>query len=466
MRQRLSVPFLASAIVLSACASAPAPQPAALATQATGPLLSAEAASPSTAEVPRDWWRLYDSPELDSLVSSALENNRSLALAAANLEQVRAGLSEARAALLPSTTASGNAQYVRDPALAPGDVTTGAYGLGFETAYEVDLFGRTRSSIEAARQDTRAAETAYQSAALMVAGETARAWIDYCAGGIQLQTAQSNYQLQSETLDLTRTLFDAGRGIRLDVVQAEAARRRAEADIPSVRAARDASLFRLARLTGQTPTEMKALLPACPGMPQLVSGLPTGDGAQLIARRPDVRQAEYQLGAAAARVGVATADLYPSVRLGGSIGTSSVEAGDLFTSSGFSFSAGPLISWNFPNTTVARARIKAAEAGVDAALAQFDETFLTALEEAETALTNYAAERERQAALEAALEASEEAAELARTRYRIGTANFLSVLDAERTLVETRLSLARSEAARASAEINVFMALGGGWTGD
>jgi len=161
----------------------------------------------------------------------------------------------------------------------------------------------------------------------------------------------------------------------------------------------------------------------------------------------------------------ASRPLRPSVRFGGLVGTSSVGTSDLFTSSGLSFDVGPLISWNFPNVTVARARIKAAEAGVDGALSEFDETFLTALEEAETALTNYADARDRYAALEAALEASEEAAELARTRYRVGTANFLSVLDAERTLVETRTTLAQSEAARASAEINVFMALGGGWDG-
>ena len=465
MSRRLKVLSLASALAVAACATAPAALDAPIAARASGPLLSAEAVSASTADVPRDWWRLYNSPELDALVAKALATNRSLASAAANLEQVRAGLTEARAALLPSTTASGSAQYVRDPSLTPGNVKTDIYSLGFETAYEVDLFGRVSSSVEAARQDTLAAETAYQAAALIVAGETARAWIDYCAGGIQLETAESNYRLQSETLDLTRTLFDAGRAIRLDVVQAEAARRRAEADIPSVRAARDGSLFRLARLTGQTPTELKAMLPACPGMPQPLSVLPTGDGAQLIARRPDVRQAEYQLASAAARVGVVTADLYPSVRFGGSVGTSSAGTSNLFTSSGFSFGVGPLISWNFPNVTVARARIKAAEAGVDGALAQFDEAFLTALEEAETALTNYAAERDRYDALEAALEASEEAAELARTRYRVGAANFLSVLDAERTLVETRTTLAQSEAARASAEINVFMALGGGWDG-
>jgi len=456
---------LIAALAMGACASSPAALEAGLATRADGPLLSADASIVSKAKVPRDWWRLYDSPELDGLVTRALENNRSLAVAEANLAQVRAGLRETRAALLPSTTASGSAQYARDPSLAPADTETDIYSLGFDMAYEVDLFGRVSSSVEAARQDTLAAENALQATALMVAGETARAWIDYCAGGIQLETAEANYRLQSETLDLTRTLFDAGRAIRLDVVQAEAATRRAEADIPSVRAARDASLFRLARLTGQTPAEMQAAVPVCPRMPQLASLLPAGEGAPLIARRPDVRQAERQLASAAARAGVATAELYPSVRLGGSISTTSIGGNDLFSSDGVSFGIGPLISWTFPNISAARARIAAAEAGVDGALAQFDETFLTALEEAETALTNYAAERDRYAALEAALAASEEAADLARTRYRVGTADFLSVLDAERTLVETRTSLAQSEAARASAEINVFMALGGGWAG-
>jgi NodT family efflux transporter outer membrane factor (OMF) lipoprotein len=453
-----------AALALNACATAPAAPASSVAPRVEGALVSAPAAGVAAAPVPKDWWRLYDSADLDALVTQALTNNRSLAGAAANLEQVRAGLSEARSALLPSTTATAGGQYTRDPSFTPGDVETDVYSLGFQTSYEVDLFGRVGSSVEAARLDTAAAEAAYQSAALMVAGETARAWIDYCAGNVQLETAQSNYGLQEETLSLTRTLFDAGRGIRLDVVQAEAALRRAEADIPSVRAARDAALFRLARLTGQTPAEMSHAVPACESMPQLVSLLPSGESAALLARRPDVRQAELQLAGAAARVGIATANLYPSVSIGGSVSTASLGgAGDLFSEDGLSFGLGPLISWNFPNVAAARARLKAAEAGVDIALANFDETFLTALEEAEIALTNYAAEKERYAALEASMAAAEEAAELARTRYRVGSDNFLAVLDAERTFIETRTALAQSEAAKASAEINVFMAMGGGW---
>lgn len=453
-----------AALALNACATAPAAPASSVAPRVEGALVSAPAAGVAAAPVPKDWWRLYDSADLDALVTQALTNNRSLAGAAANLEQVRAGLSEARSALLPSTTATAGGQYTRDPSFTPGDVETDVYSLGFQTSYEVDLFGRVGSSVEAARLDTAAAEAAYQSAALMVAGETARAWIDYCAGNVQLETAQSNYGLQEETLSLTRTLFDAGRGIRLDVVQAEAALRRAEADIPSVRAARDAALFRLARLTGQTPAEMSHAVPACESMPQLVSLLPSGESAALLARRPDVRQAELQLAGAAARVGIATANLYPSVSIGGSVSTASLGgAGDLFSEDGLSFGLGPLISWNFPNVAAARARLKAAEAGVDIALANFDETFLTALEEAEIALTNYVAEKERYAALEASMAAAQEAAELARTRYRVGSDNFLAVLDAERTFIETRTALAQSEAARASAEINVFMAMGGGW---
>ncbi len=453
-----------AALALSACATAPAAPDSSVAPRVEGALLSAEAANVAATPVPKDWWRLYQSEALDGLVTQALTNNRSLAGAAANLEQVRAGLSEARSALLPSTTATAGGQYVRDPSFAPGDLENDVYSLGFEMAYEVDIFGRVSSSVEAARQDAAAAEAAYRGASLMVAGETARAWIDYCAGNIQLETAQSNYGLQEETLNLTRTLFDAGRGIRLDVVQAEAALRRAEADIPSVRAARDAALFRLARLTGQTPAEMSQAVPTCESMPQLVSLLPTGESAALLARRPDVRQAELQLASAAARVGIATANLYPSVSIGGSVSTASIGgASDMFSEDGLSFGLGPLISWNFPNVAAARARLAAAEAGVDIALANFDETFLTALEEAEIALTNYAAEKERYAALEASAAASEEAAELARTRYRIGSDNFLNVLDAERTFIETRTALAQSEAAKASAEINVFMAMGGGW---
>ncbi len=178
---------------------------------------------------------------------------------------------------------------------------------------------------------------------------------------------------------------------------------------------------------------------------------------------PDVRAAERRLAAATARIGVATADLYPSISLGGSIGSTATSTGDLFSSRGFRFNIGPLISWEFPNVSAARARIAQAEAASRGALASFDGTWLTALQEAETVLTRYAAERDRLATLTRGRDQSAEAARIARLRYQAGAESFQIVLDAERSLAEAEAALAASQSQLSDRTITLFLALGGGW---
>jgi len=473
-------PLALAAIVLAGCVGVPGPRESLIAARPAGPLLSATDPAFTTGEPRGDWWRLYASAQLDGLVADALAQNRSLTEAAAVLEQTRAGLREARAALLPSTTVSASARYIRQPLALGGagfpggglgiplgdlgeSIETDIYTAGLEAAYELDFFGRVRSSTEAALQEAHAAEAAYQSAALMVVGETARAWSDYCAGEAQVAVAERNLRLQARSLELVRALHEAGRTTGAEATQAEAAAQAARAAVRAVSAARDGAVFRLGALTGRTPAEMTAALPACTAVPRLSAPIAVGDGAALLARRPDVRQAERLLSAAAARVGVATASLYPSVTLGAAISNVALEPSGLASSDGLSFSIGPLISWSFPNIAAARARIAQAEAGADAALARFDQAILTALAETETALAVYSAERERRSALEGAREASVETAAVARARYEAGAADLLSVLDAERALADTEAALTRADAAVASAEVALFMALGGGW---
>ncbi|HUH23358.1 MAG TPA: TolC family protein [Brevundimonas sp.] len=184
----------------------------------------------------------------------------------------------------------------------------------------------------------------------------------------------------------------------------------------------------------------------------------------MLARRPDVRQAERSLAAAAARVNVATASLYPSISLGGSLGSTALDAGDLGEDANFRFSVGPLISWSFPNIAVARSRIAQAGAGSDAALANFDQTVLVALQETETALANYAHELDRRSALQSARDQAARAAQLSRLRFDAGVDSFLTVLDAERTLAGADAQLASSDALVTTYQISLFKALAGGWS--
>lgn len=458
-----------AALLLAACAVGPKAPDAVIPVQGQGAFIGSQSASVSTEAARADWWRLYNDAALDGLIQQALTENNELEAAAANLRAVRASLSEARAGRLPTTNANAGfnrsrASTITNPAANGAkldDVDT--YSVGLDVSYEVDLFGRVESAVRAARGDAAAAREALEVVRISVAAETARAYADTCSANAQIAVAERTIELQGKTVDLTQRLLDGGSGNGLDVARARAALEQTRASLPPLRASRDGALYRLATLTGRTPAEASEAARGCQSPPQLSQPIPIGDGAALLARRPDVRQAEARLAAAAARVNVATASLYPSISLGGSLGSTALDSSDLGEDANFRFSVGPLISWNFPNIAVARARIKQADAQTDAALATFDQTVLTALQETETALSSYANELDRRTALRTARDQAATAARLSRLRFDAGADSFLTVLDSERTLAGADAALAASEAQVTTYQIALFKALAGGW---
>jgi multidrug efflux system outer membrane protein len=464
-----------AALLLASCAVGPKAPDATLPPSASGAFIGTASPAVSTSSARDDWWRLYNDPVLDGLVGEALVNNNELEAAAANLRRVRAALGEARVGRFPSTTASAGYTNGRPSAatLPAGSLPAGesapdsdTYTAGLDVSYEVDLFGRVESTIRAARADSAAAEAALDIVRVTVAAETARAYADACSSNAQIAVAERTIGLQSNTVDLTQRLLDAGSGNGLDVARARSALESTRSTLPPLRAQRDGALFRLATLTGRTPAESSAAARACQAPPQLAQPIPVGDGAALLARRPDIRQAERNLAAAAARVNVATADLFPRITLGGSAGATALDASGLGDSENFRFSVGPLISWSFPNVFAARARIEQASAGSDAALATFDQTVLVALQETETALANYANELDRRAALQSARDQAANAARLSRLRFDAGADSFLTVLDSERTLAAADAQLASSSALVTTYQIALFKALAGGWANE
>ena len=460
----------ASAALLAACAVGPKPVTPTTPVSSQGGFIGAQSGAVSAAPVEGNWWRLYNDPVLDGLIQQAMAENNELEAAAANLRAVRASLSEARTNRLPTTTAAGavnrsQSSTITNPAAGGAELPEiETYDVGLDVAYEIDLFGRVESAVRAAKADARAAEAALETVRITVAAETARAYADTCALNAQVAVAERNIDLQSQTADLTQRLLAGGVGNGLDVARARAALEQTRASLPPLRAGRDAALYRLATLTGRTPAEASEAAKACSTTPQLSQPIPIGDGAALLARRPDIRRAEAELAAAGARVNVATAGLFPSIRLGGSLGSTALDASDLGNSENFRFSVGPLISWSFPNVFAARARIKQADARAEAALATYDQTVLVALQETETALSSYANELDRQRALREARDQAATAARLSRLRFDAGVDSFLSVLDAERTLAGADAALAGSEQAVANAQITLFKALAGSWT--
>lgn len=453
---------------LAACSFAP---DVPISTVATTPIAQSEfvtaAIAPVSPEAPGStWWRLYDDPELDGYITKALSENNSLKAAFANLDRVLAALGESRSAYLPSTDINAGATYERDAAqraTQKANMEDLSYTSGFSLSYEIDLFGRVRNSVAAARADAQAAESALHTSRITIAAETARAYADICSANQQIAVTENTLNLQTRTVDLTRQLTEGGQGTKLDIVRAQVNVENTKASLPQLKADRENARFRLATLVGQPPAAMVDAATDCTRAPIVAATIPVGDGAGLIARRPDVREAENALKAAAARVGVATAELYPQISLGGSIDTTALQIASLKEDGAVSFSFGPLISWTFPNIWAGRARIAAAEAGMAQALAEFDQAVLVALEETETALQNYAAELERQAALKLARDAAAQSALMAQSRYELGADDFITVLDAERTLAEADITLAQSQANTTQFQIGLFRALGGGW---
>lgn len=470
MSIRTSILATLSALALSACAAGPDRVASTAPPSATaGPFLAATDGVVTANPLPKDWWRLYRDPVLDTLVSDALTANTDIRQATARIDRARAALRGARGDRLPQTSISASGGYARVPeGQAPmgADRSDASFSLGADVSYEIDLFGRVGNGITAARGDLAAARADADAVRVMVVADTTRAYADAASAAARIAVARSIVELLDETLRLTRKRHDAGLADGLAVARIETLRDQRAATIPAIEAQRSAALFALATLTGRTPSQLPAISGERSVPLEIDTPLPVGDGAQLLARRPDVRAAEERLRADTARIGVAKADLYPRITLGGSISSQANSIDNLFAGGPVGFFLGSLISWAFPNTEPVRARIDAANADAAGSLAAFDGTVLIALQETETALSAYARALEQRRALEEARAAAQHAAAITRAQNREGVIDSLQTLDAERTLAEARASLADQDAIVSRNQIALFRALGGGWGSD
>ncbi|HEX7873429.1 MAG TPA: efflux transporter outer membrane subunit [Sphingobium sp.] len=459
----------ASAATLAACAAGPDYKRPPVSASAEQPFIAARPALTTPDAVQDDWWRLYNDPVLDQLVADTLKANTDLRVALANWDKARAMLRESRSQRLPQTQIDASGNYNRFSSLQrmPGLPTEDwRVDGGLSVSYEVDLFGRVKRSIEASRADADAALAAADGMRVAIVAETVRAYADASSAAERIGVAERTLDLLDKTVTLTTKRFDAGRTTRLDVSRVSALRNQQLATLSPLRAQRDAALFRLALLTGRAPADLPPQVGVRAATLRLDRPVPVGDGRALFARRPDVREAERKLAGETARIGVATADLYPKISLGASIGSTGNDIGNLFGAGPLRWLAGPLLSWAFPNIEGGRARIAQAQASTRAALAGFDGTVLKALQETETALSAYAHVLEQRQALRDAAEQARVAANISRAQLREGRVDFLTVLDSERTLAGAEADLAEVDAQVAASQIDLFRALGGGWQSD
>jgi NodT family efflux transporter outer membrane factor (OMF) lipoprotein len=434
------------------------------------PLISTTPTAETVAEPPNDWWRLYHDDTLDRLLQEAFTANTDLRVAAANLTASRAVLQATRSQRLPQTQADVSATYGRDPVTEEILELTGRdaesiwlYEGILEVSYEVDLLGRVRRSIEAARADTASVIATRDVVKITVAAETARAYAQVCALGEELNVAHHSLDVVSREAEITNNRREAGAGSEFDVVRAQELVAQVRASIPPLEGQRHAAFFELAAVLGRPPSKAPAEVESCVLPPRLNDLIPVGDGASLLKRRPDVRQAERRLAGATARIGIATADLYPKIELRGFIGGVSTEPDQFVTNKGIAWGLGPAISWTFPNQAGPRARVRQAEAATVAALASFDAVVLQALKETEQALALYGAELDHRQALSEAQDRAQKAFEIADGQFRAGAVSDLDLLTTEQQLIATDAAVASSDAALVQDQIAVFKALGGGW---
>jgi NodT family efflux transporter outer membrane factor (OMF) lipoprotein len=455
----------ASTLALAACVSGPNYHPQTVSATEAAPFLMAQSPAVASLAAPvGDWWRLYDDPVLDGLVHDAIAANTDVRVAEARLRRARAAVREERGAREPQVGVNGSAQYGRSSnTLAAGDDGASLQvGLGLNVAYEADLFGRISRRVEAARGDVGAAQADADAVRVTVVSDTVQAYADATSAAERADVARKIVALLDQSLALTEKRHQMGLATGLDTARIATLRDQRRAEIPNLEAQRLAALFRLATLTGRAPRDLPAQTATRTSTLRLTQIIPVGDGATLLARRPDVRAAERRLAASTARIGVATADLYPRITLGGSVASNSSGVGNLF-SNPIAWLVGPLINWT-ANRTAARARVAETRADTQAALAAFDGTIFQALQETETALSSYQQALNRRVALRDARDQAAKAATITRARQREGDISSLELLDAERTLAETQAALAEADANIASAQIELFRALGGGWS--
>jgi multidrug efflux system outer membrane protein len=414
------------------------------------------------------YWTGFADPLLDSLVDDALAHNKDLGLAAANLQAARAAARLAGFDLYPTATFAGSYTHLLDSKQQlpfydrHGREFDSAQGA-FDGLWELDLFGRVRRNVEAARADLGASSATLRDARVSVIAEVARDYFILRGLQDQLALTMRNADNQLSTTKLTRTRLEAGRGNELDTARAEAQWQTTLASIPSLEASIATTTYRLSVLTGRQPTALgERLTPQAPlpGLPPLNA---IGTPEQLLRRRPDVRVAERRLAAATARIGVAMGDLFPKVTLVGDWGYQAPTFGDFGKRNAEFFSIGPSITWAAFDLGRVRARISSAKAETDAALAVYEGAVLNALEDTEGTLITYGRSQSRRAALQVAAAASDKAADLARKRFEGGLIDFLEVLDAERTALSAELLLSQSRTDTATSLVAVYKALGAGW---
>jgi NodT family efflux transporter outer membrane factor (OMF) lipoprotein len=455
--------------LLAGCAVGPdyhPPKAKVSAQQWTSPLVGGETNGPADLAA---WWKNFGDTNLDSFVTMAVQSNLTLRVAEAHVREARAERDVTSGSFWPSVGASGS--YSRNrygfnnfPPLPPGTpLDYNLYNAGFDATWELDIFGGTRRTIEAANAEMGAALFSQRDVLVSLLAEVARNYITARGYQQRLAITLQNIQVQEEILNLTSNRFENGLSSDLDVQQATALLNATEAEVPTLKTGFDQSVHHLAVLLGQPPGALMDKMSVEKPIPLTPPAVPVGLPSDLLQRRPDVQKSERELAAATARIGAAKSDLFPKFSLTGFAGLESISTANLFNYASRYWSAGPTVQWELFQAGSIRANVRVQNARQEQALDSYQQTVLIALEDAENALTAYAREQTRRESLSQSVQANEQALELSTQLYNNGLADFLHVLDSERSLYAAQDALVQSDQTVSLNLVQLYKALGGGW---
>jgi NodT family efflux transporter outer membrane factor (OMF) lipoprotein len=424
-----------------------------------------------------EWWQTFHDRTLSSLVQRAIDCNLDVKVAQARLREARAAFKNTEASKqLPSgnlnltygrsKTSTDNPQI---PKLGGGTLiptTYGSYQSYFDASYELDLFGGVRHQIEASSAEAQSYEDNLRNTLVSAIAEVSRDYLQLREYQEQLAVARRSEATLNDTLKITQVRYKAGLVTDQDVANAAALLAQAQSSIPTLESNASQMIHAISVLLGQNPAELGDELKDPGNIPASPAEIPVGLPSDLLRRRPDVRQAERNLAAATARVGVQVASLFPSISLTAEYGGQTGDAHNLVNAAARFYSFGPQIKWGLLNYRATKANIRAYEAQRDQQYLTYQKTALTAFQDVENALASYRADKQRLASLEQQVSQLQKATDLAMDRYTHGLTNFLDVLDPQRSLHSAQDSVVQSRAAVNIDLVSLYKALGGGWEGN
>lgn len=410
-----------------------------------------------------NWWTVFNDTQLEMLLYRAVQGNLDLKEAQARIQEARALRGIARADLFPLLDGVATATRSRTSENSGNATERNLFSAGFDADWELDIFGGARRSIEAAQADLEAAQADFNDLLVSLQAEVALNYAEVRTYQARLAVSQANITALSQSYELNRSRYQAGLISELPVQESLRLLESSRSQVPALEAGLEAAKNRLTVLLGRQPGQLQHELAETNALPNLPVSVAVGIPAETLRRRPDVRRAERLLAAQTARIGVATADLYPRFFLSGSLGLEAINAGELLKAASRRWNFGPGVKWNLFSAGAIHRNIDVQNARQEQALVQYERTVLQALEEVENALVAYGKEQLRRESLFRATTVAQRANVLAQDQYQAGLVNFTTVLDAQRSLLSLRDELVSSDGAAFTQLVRLYKALGGGW---